>query len=222
MGLKSFIHSFVPATPEGAGKRPLLLLPRTGGTELDLISLGRALSPGAALLSVRGNVLEDGKPRFFRRFGRGQFDVDDLRERTTQLGRFIRAAREAYRIEAPVAVGHSNGANIAWSLIFSDPSSLSGAVLFRPLMPIDPVWAQKAGPLPVLILSGADDTIAPPREVVALSVRLRELGADVSHELLPAAHDLIATDEAIAGAWLRQTFGRRHALDRAGEQGGHR
>jgi phospholipase/carboxylesterase len=222
MSLESFIHSFTPATPEGAGKKPLLLLHRTGGTEFDLISLGHALSPGASLLSVRGNVLEDGKPRFFRRFGRGQFDVDDLHERTAQLGGFIRAAREAYRIEAPVAVGHSNGANIAWSLIFSDPASLSGAVLLRPLMPLDPVWAQKSVPLPVLILSGADDTIAPPPEVVALSARLRELGADVSHELLRAAHDLIAADEAIAGAWLRRTFGHRYAFDRPDGQGGNR
>ena len=111
--LDDYIHSFVPPSGAKEGVSPLLLHPRSGGTETTMIDMARSLMPGAALLSLRGNVLEDGKPRFFARVARGEFDLDDFRMRTTELAAFLRSAMQAYGIPAPVAVGHSNGANIA-------------------------------------------------------------------------------------------------------------
>jgi len=122
-----FIHRFIPATQPG--RPPLLLLHGTGGDENDLVPLGAQLSPGSALLSPRGKVLENGMPRFFRRLAEGVFDLADLKVRTAELGDFIAAARKAYGIDAPVAVGFSNGANIAASLLLTRPDLLAGAVL---------------------------------------------------------------------------------------------
>src|SRR5688572_27560972 len=110
-----FVHRFVPA--EAAGRTPLLLLHGTGGNESDLIPLGLQLSPGAALLSPRGKVNENGMPRFFKRRSEGVFDVEDLDARTQELGEFLEAARKAYDLARPIALGFSNGANIAWSLL---------------------------------------------------------------------------------------------------------
>src|SRR5204862_7744464 len=120
-----FIHDFFP----GSSSRTLLLLHGTGGNERDLIPLGRELDPNAALLSPRGKVLENGMPRFFRRLAEGVFDLPDLKARTDELADFIAAARKAYDLAAPVAVGFSNGANIAASLLLTYPDVLAGALL---------------------------------------------------------------------------------------------
>ncbi len=119
MAAPSFQHRFEPATD--AGSVPLLLLHGTGGDEDDLLPLGRALSPGAALLSPRGQVLEGGAPRFFRRLAEGVFDEADLVRRAGDLAGFVTASREAYGIAAPLAVGFSNGANIAAALMLLHP-----------------------------------------------------------------------------------------------------
>src|SRR5882757_2143834 len=129
-----FIHEFVP----GGSPRTLLLLHGTGGNERDLIQLGRELDPNAALLSPRGKVLENGMPRFFRRLAEGVFDQADLKARTTELAAFIAAARSAYGLAAPVALGFSNGANIAASLLLTHPDALAGALLMRATLPFEP------------------------------------------------------------------------------------
>lgn len=203
--MQRFVHTFVPA--EDASKPTILLLHRTGVSETVLIPWAKEIWPGAALLVPRGRVLEDGKPRFFRRVGQAQFDVEDLRAQTAELDRFIEAARTQYSLGQPIAVGHSNGANIAWSLIFSRPAALSGAVLLRPLMPIDPGEVSAMLGFPVLILSGSEDQVATPKVAVALPERLRMAGADVSHVFLRAGHDLVMEDREIARAWLRSRFG---------------
>lgn len=207
MALGDYIHVFRPAA-SGHGGAPLLLLPRTGGDETTLLELGAEIAPRAALLSLRGNVLEDDKPRFFTRVARGQFDIADFRYRTRQLAAFIRAAMAEYGIPAPVAVGHSNGANIAWSVVMSEPQVLAGAVLFRPMMPILPEWACQAKGFPVLVTSGADDAVVPLPVAAALPAYLGTLGADVTHKILPATHDLVAADRSAASAWLASTFGK--------------
>src|SRR5213592_3033744 len=122
-----FIHEFVPGTSE----RTLLLLHGTGGNERDLIPLGRELDATAALLSPRGKVLENGHPRFFRRLAEGVFDMEDLKQRTDELADFVVAATERYHIAAGkmVAVGYSNGANIAASILLRRPGILQRAVL---------------------------------------------------------------------------------------------
>ena len=139
----SFTHRFAPATTAAA--RPLLLLHGTGGDENDLLALGRMVAPGAALLSPRGKVLENGMPRFFRRLAEGVFDEDDVRKRAHELADFIEAACRHYGIAAPVALGYSNGANIAAAILLLRPAVLAGAVLLRTMVPLGaprrpPTW----------------------------------------------------------------------------------
>src|SRR5438046_9830569 len=131
-----FIHEFVPS----ASNRTLLLLHGTGGNERDLIPLGRELDPRAALLSPRGKILENGMPRFFRRLAEGVFDLEDLKNRTNELADFVAAAAQHYGFAADkvVAVGYSNGANIAASLLLLRTEVLSAAVLFRAMVRLIP------------------------------------------------------------------------------------
>ena len=193
-------HRFVPATAPGLP--PLLLLHGTGGDETDLLPLGRTLLPGAALLSPRGAVLENGMPRFFRRLAEGVFDEADLRRRASDLADFIAEARTAYGLAAPVAVGFSNGANIAAALLLLHPGVLAGAVLLRPMVPLRETPPVDLAGRPVLMLSGAADPIVPAANVGSLAERLRAAGATVSHETLPVGHGLSQADVAQAGAWL--------------------
>src|SRR5215208_6536013 len=147
----SFVHRFVPGTRPGTS--PMLLLHGTGGNEDDLVSLGRTVAPGAPLLSPRGQVLENGMPRFFRRHAEGVFDVDDLKLRAGQLAGFIREARAAYQLGemAPIALGFSNGANMAAALLLLSPGSLSGGILLRPMVPLVPEPLPRLDRVPVLI-----------------------------------------------------------------------
>ncbi|MGY2047384.1 alpha/beta hydrolase [Methylobacterium sp. JK268] len=198
----TFVHRFEPATTEGVP--PLLLLHGTGGDEDDLIPLGRTLSPGAALLSPRGPVLENGMPRFFRRLAEGVFDEADLRRRADDLAAFVREARDAYGIAAPVAVGFSNGANVAAALLLRHPGLLAGAALLRAMVPLTDPPAGDLGGAPVLILSGAMDPIVPAANAADLARRLRAAGATVSHTVLPAGHGLTQGDMVHLRAWLAQ------------------
>ena len=196
----SFIHRFRPASTPGAA--PLLLLHGTGGDESDLLPLGAALSPGAALLSPRGQVLEHGMPRFFRRLAEGVFDEDDVRRRALELGAFVGAARQRYGIEAPIAVGYSNGANVAAALLLLEPEALAGAVLFRAMVPFQQPPAVRLQRKPVLMLSGLGDPIVPAANSARLASQLSDGGADVTQTRLPAGHQLSQADVALARDWL--------------------
>lgn len=195
-----FIHRFEPG-PDTA--RPLLLLHGTGGDENDLLPLGRTVAPEAALLAPRGAVSENGMPRFFRRLAEGVFDEADLRRRTGDLAAFVAAARTRYGIGAPLALGFSNGANIAASLLLLRPETLAGAVLLRPMVPfVEPPVADLAG-RPVLILSGAMDPIVPAENARRLAQQLTAAGARVEHRILPVGHGLSQADIGLALNWLR-------------------
>jgi len=196
----SHIHVFEPGTIPG--RSPLLLLHGTGGDESDLLPLGRQVAPGAALLSPRGKVLENGMPRFFRRFAEGQFDEDDLRLRAGELAAFIDEARAAYSLAAPVALGFSNGANIAAALLLLHPEVLAGAALLRAMPPLrDPPIARLNGRA-VFILSGEADPIIPPGEAARLATSLQASGAQVEHRLIPAGHGLSQADVSLTSAWM--------------------
>jgi phospholipase/carboxylesterase len=198
----SFIHRFKPATEPG--HPPLLVLHGTGGNEDDLLSLGRMLSPGSAQLSPRGKVLEGGMPRFFRRLAEGVFDEEDVRRRAHELADFIDEARNAYGLAAPIAVGFSNGANIAAAVLQLRPQALAGAALLRAMVPLqDPPAADLAGK-PVLILSGASDPIVPADNAKQLASLLRSAGATVEHRMLPAGHGLTQSDAALTKTWIEQ------------------
>src|SRR5438270_10922703 len=135
----SFVHRFVPAQA-GSGAPILLLLHGTGGEASDLIPLGQAVLPGAALLSPRGRVLENGMPRFFRRFGEGRFDEANLKEEALGLANFVGAAAQTHHFDPArvVALGFSNGANIAAALLLLHSHVLAGAVLLRAMVPLIP------------------------------------------------------------------------------------
>lgn len=191
-------HVVLPA--ERPGAVPLLLLHGTGGDEKDLLPLGRALGQGA-LVAPRGAVQENGMNRFFRRFAEGRFDHDDVRRRADELDAFIGEMRAAHALEAPVAVGLSNGANIAAALLYRRPAALRGAVLLRAMLPLPEAPAAMPG-LPVLMLSGSKDPIVPAAESDALARALVHAGADVTHHALPAGHRLVEADVALARDWL--------------------
>jgi phospholipase/carboxylesterase len=196
----SFIHRHEPAS--GPGRPPLLLLHGTGGDETDLLDLGRALAPGAALLSPRGRVLEGGMPRFFRRLAEGVFDEADVVRRAGELAGFVAEARTAYDLAAPVAVGFSNGANIAAATLMLHPGTLAGAVLLRAMPPLaEPPGAGLAG-VPVLLLSGSADPIVPADAADRLAGQLAAAGARVERATLPAGHGLTRLDLDRARAWL--------------------
>jgi phospholipase/carboxylesterase len=198
----SFIHRFVPATT--AGRPPLLLLHGTGGDENDLLPLGEAIAPGSALLSPRGKVSERGMPRFFRRLSEGVIDEEDVRLRAGELAAFISEARAAYGLEAPIALGLSNGANIAAALLLLHPGALAGAVLLRP-MPVlsEPPRADLTG-TPVLMLSGTSDPLVTAEQAKRLAETLSASGATVEHRVLPAGHNLSQADFTLSQAWLVQ------------------
>lgn len=207
-GAPDFIHRFVPGTDAGAA--PLLLLHGTGGDEEDLIPLGHAVAPGAALLSPRGKVSEGGMPRFFRRLSEGVFDEEDVVRRARELADFIAAARTRYGIAAPVAFGFSNGANIAAALLMLRPEALSGAVLLRAMVPLSAPPAGSLPGTPVLMLSGAMDPIVPRANSASLAAQLTARGAQVEHKVLPAGHGLVQADIAAARDFLAAA-GRREA-----------
>lgn len=196
----TFIHRFEPATAPGLP--PLLLLHGTGGDENDLLPLGRAVLPGAALLSPRGQVLEGSMPRFFRRFAEGVFDEADLTRRTHELADFIADARTRHGLPAPVALGFSNGANIAAALLLLRPEALAGAALLRAMVPFaKPPVADLAGK-PVLLLSGQLDPIIPVKNAASLATTLKQAGATVEHRSLPTGHGLSQADINLVGEWL--------------------
>lgn len=196
----SHLHRFVPATV--SGKPPILLLHGTGGDENDLLPLGQAVAPGAALLSPRGKVLEGSMPRFFRRLAEGVFDEEDVRRRAEELADFVQDARDAYSLEAPIAVGFSNGANIAAAVLQLRPEVLAGAVLLRAMMPLKELPQADLAGKPVLILSGALDPIVQAENASHLAAIFESAGAAVDRRTLPAGHNLTQADVTITKTWL--------------------
>lgn len=196
-------HVWIPPTTVD---RTLLLLHGTGGNEHDLLPLAEMLLPGAGVLSPRGNVLENGMPRFFRRLAEGVLDEPDLRARTAELGDFVRDAAQSYRFEPGnvVAIGFSNGANIAASLLLLYPDILRRAILFRAMVPLRPDTPPVLHGVRVLMSEGVRDPIIPKAEGEELARMLRAGGADVSLVWQEAAHGLLDADIRSARAWLSE------------------
>lgn len=206
-----FIHVYEPA--DAPDKPTLLVLHGTGGSEHDLLPVGRALIPGAGLLSPRGKVLERGMPRFFRRLAEGVFDLDDLRVRTEELANFVGRAADQYGFDPNrvIGVGFSNGANIAASTLLLRPGVLAGAVLFSPMVPIVPERAPNLADVDVFISAGRQDPLVEPANTQRLADVLKEYGAEVTLRWTNGGHTLTADDVAAAAAWIA---GRRSSLRR--------
>ena len=203
-----FNHVFVRPSMAEAGDRPspltLLVLHGTGGNERDLLPLARALAPTAGVLSPRGQILERGMPRFFRRLAEGVFDLEDLQHRTHELADFVAAAAGVYGFDphGVVAAGFSNGANIAGSLLLLRPEVLAGAILFRAMVPIVPKPLPTIPTTPVLISNGERDPLVSREETERLAALLSSSGASVTTIWQPAGHELTDDDIAQARTWL--------------------
>ena len=198
------VHRWEPGSRVGAPT--LLLLHGTGGDENDLIPLGQMLSPGSALLSPRGNVLEQGAPRFFRRLAEGVFDIEDLHRRTTELADFIVAASAQYgfALASLYAVGYSNGANIAASVLLSRGEVLAGGVLYRAMVPFEPASPVTVTGKRVLISAGQFDPMISRPGSERLGAILRNGGADVELAWQPASHGLTQADVTIGQEFFRR------------------
>ncbi|MFS0689564.1 alpha/beta hydrolase [Sporosarcina sp. 179-K 8C2 HS] len=187
-------------------KPTLLLLHGTGGTEQDLLPLAGLIDPEASVLSVRGNVLENGMPRFFRRLAEGVFDEEDLIFRTKELHTFLDEAAEEHRFDRSniVAVGYSNGANIAASLLFHYADSLKGAVLHHPMVPRRGIELPNLTGIPVFIAAGKNDPICPAQETTELQELLAAAGASTEVHWEMNGHSLTRTEVEAAAEWYRQ------------------
>jgi len=203
-----FIHVYRP--PAEPGGPVLLVLHGTGGNEHDLVPLADAVLPGAGVLSPRGQVLENGKPRFFRRLAEGVFDIDDLRRRAHELADFVvsAAAKYGFATEALTALGFSNGANMAAALLLLRPDALGGAVLFRAMVPLIPDVIPKLPATPVLLSNGRRDPLVSAEETERLAALLRSAGAAVTVSWQNAGHELTERDVMTAREWLAQSLPR--------------
>lgn len=172
-----------------------------------MIPLGRDLDPAAALLSLRGNVLENGMPRFFRRLSEGVFDEEDVVRRAHELADFVgeAAARSEFDPKNLTAVGYSNGANIAAAVVLLRPGVLTQAILFRAMMPITPATPPSLVETRAVICSGTHDPIIPVDNVERLAAMLRAAGADVTLRLENAGHQMVFAEIAAAKNWLRES-----------------
>ncbi len=183
-----------------------LLLHGTGGTEQDLLPLARHLDADAHVLGVRGNVRENGRARFFKRLREGVFDEEDLLYRTRELNAFLDEAADMYEFdrERVFAIGYSNGANIATSLLMHHERALCGAILFRPMVPRKDVAFPALQDRPVFIGAADNDPLVPPAETEELRARLQSAGARVSVRWFDTGHRLSEEDAIAAGAWLME------------------
>lgn len=199
----AFVHRFIPGEPASGG-RTLLVLHGTGGDENDLIPLARALDPAAAVLSPRGQVLERGMPRFFRRLAEGVFDQEDLVRRAGELAQFVKgaAAEYGFDLRSVVAAGFSNGANIAAAVMLLHPAVLHGAILLSPMVPMEPDPAPRLAGTEVFIGAGRADPISPPEQAERLGRLLERAGARVTMHWHPGGHTLTQTEVGAARDWL--------------------
>ncbi|MGX1264481.1 phospholipase/carboxylesterase [Rossellomorea marisflavi] len=199
-------HIYQKGTNENAPT--LLLLHGTGGDERDLLPLADMIAPGAAVLSVKGNVSENGMPRFFARLAEGVFDEEDLVFRTKELKDFIDHSAGEYGFDRNqvVAIGYSNGANIAGSMIYHHEDSLAGAILFHAMVPRRGVEIPELEKLPVFIGAGAMDPIIPKSETVELVRNLRGSGADVTDYWTTGGHELRRDEVEEASRWFQNHF----------------
>ena len=186
----------------------LFMLHGTGGTEHDLVPVARLISPDSSILSVRGNVLENGMPRFFKRLSEGVFDEEDLKRRTEELQIYLNDASIKYGFDRKnvVAVGYSNGANIAASMLFHYQNVVRGAILHHPMVPIRAMDLPTMAGLPVFIGAGVNDPICLSTETEELSSILKDAGADVVVHWEENGHQLTHSEVEAAKVWFSDKF----------------
>ena len=199
-------HIFYKGTDEA--KPTLLLLHGTGGNEESLIGLAKEIDDTANILSVRGNVLEHGMPRFFRRLAEGVFDIEDLIIRTKELNEFLNEASQQYGFDRQriVAIGYSNGANIAASLLFHYEDVLAGAILHHPMVPRRGIELPKLSAIPVFIGAGTNDPMCTAQESEDLEALLSSAGATVTTNWFDFGHQLTIPEVHAAKEWYNRIY----------------
>jgi predicted esterase/catechol 2,3-dioxygenase-like lactoylglutathione lyase family enzyme len=204
--VRAYHHAFIPARMPRTDGRWVLLLHGTGGDEQDLLPLGEKLLPGAAMLSPRGDVNENGQNRFFKRFAEGVFDLADVQRAAAKLAAWIDAAVKKYGLDPALGtiVGFSNGANVAAAMLLTRPTELKEAVLIRSMVTLERSPGVSLGGSRVLILSGTTDPIVPVENSRRLAGQFRAAGADVQHVELPVGHTLAPGDLAAATAFVQR------------------
>ena len=193
---------------EGNKDTTLLLLHGTGGTEEDLLPLAEQIDTNANILSVRGNIEENGMPRYFKRLREGVFDEEDLIFRTNELHDFINQSAEEYGFDRSnvIAIGYSNGANIAASLLFHFDHPLQGAILHHPMVPRRETELPDAKGINVFIAAGKQDPICSPEESEELQTLLSQAGAETTLHWESGGHQLTIEEVKAAAAWYQQVF----------------
>ncbi len=191
---------------QGKNENVLLMLHGTGGTEQDLLPLAQKVDPEASVLSVRGNVLENGMPRFFRRLAEGIFDEEDLIFRTKELHEFLDDASKQYGFtrDSVIAIGYSNGANIAASLLFHYEKSLKGAILHHPMVPRRGIELPNLTGTPVFMAAGKNDPLCSPEETEELQQLLDHAGAMTAVHWERNGHMLTGTEVQAAADWYKR------------------
>jgi len=200
--LSNFQHIFQKGSTDSG--RTILALHGTGGDEGSLLPITRVVAPGASILSVRGKVLENGAPRFFRRLAEGVFDMEDLHFRTSELAEFIHQAATTYNFETKdlFAIGYSNGANIASSLMLSFPGLLRGGVLFRAMVPFVPPTSPDLTGTHVFMAQGKHDPLVPLEQAEDLCLMMRSFGASVELKWIEMDHRITRAELNDASDWL--------------------
>lgn len=199
--VKEFYHQFIPSMQS---RRTLFLLHGTGGDENEILPLGHALEPGAAMLSVRGRVSENGANRYFRRRREGVFDEDDVVARAHELAEWLAGAVDQYAIYRSeiVLIGYSNGANIGSAMMLLGVEKFPAAILLRPMVPLSAPPLNSLESSRVLLLGGTNDPIAPPAEVNRLALLFQERNAHVTNSPQRAGHEISGNDVQAARDWL--------------------
>jgi predicted esterase len=202
--LAGFVHEFIPAEP-GAPPFTLLLLHGTGGDEQGMIPLGKEVGSGVAMLSPLGRDVENGQRRFCRCPAEGPAELAGLQTRVDELAGFLQAAGRRYDFDpaAVVAMGYSNGAVMAASMLLLRPRAFKGALMFRPLVPLAPQVLPRLQKLPVFIAGGRQDVITPPEAASELAELLEASGADVTLRWQDAEHRINLAELRAAAEWSR-------------------
>ena len=207
MDFQPLEYLYIPSAKDGAPT--LLLLHGTGGDERDLLPLTKNLGDGFNVLSVRGNVLENGMPRFFKRIGMGVFDEQDLEFRSAELIDFLEkiSIEKGFDISKIIALGYSNGANIAGAILMLKPDFLSGAILFRPMKPFrDKAFASNHKHTPIFISSGKNDPTVQQDDTQVFSDSLKNAGFEVDHVEINSGHNLTQEDLNLAAVWFKKNY----------------
>jgi phospholipase/carboxylesterase len=199
-----FTHRFLPGNLTATA----LVLHGSGGDENDLIPVARALAPGAALLSPRGKVMDNGMRRFFAHVSAGVFDEAEVRGRAAELAEWASAAAAHYGRNAQrvYALGFSNGANIAAATMLLHPGVLAGALLLRPRTVLEPREFPDLNGAPVLVIAGQHDEKMPAGASEHIARLLGRAGAAVEMAMLDAEHELTPQDFSLGQSWFKKVL----------------